>query len=156
MRRNHKIAWPLLIAILVGGPAGAQELFVYPNSGQSPEQQDRDTYECSKWASGQTGFDPSRPPPQASASSQAPGGVGRGAVAGAAGGAVIGAIAGDTGEGAAIGAAAGGLIGGMRRRQHKQQVQAGQQQAMADYNARHASYTRAFAACLEGRNYTVK
>jgi opacity protein-like surface antigen len=31
-----------------------------PNNGQSPKQQATDRYECHSWASGQTGFDPTR------------------------------------------------------------------------------------------------
>jgi len=34
------------------------ELYLYPKSGQSAEQQARDRYECHRWAVGQTGFDP--------------------------------------------------------------------------------------------------
>lgn len=34
------------------------ELMVYPASGQSPQQLDRDRYECHRWAVQQTGFDP--------------------------------------------------------------------------------------------------
>lgn len=37
------------------------ELFAYPRNGQSQEQQSRDRYECHKWASGQSGFDPTQP-----------------------------------------------------------------------------------------------
>jgi hypothetical protein len=40
-----------------GGAAG---LYVYPKNGQSEEQTSTDRYECHKWASGQTGFDPTR------------------------------------------------------------------------------------------------
>ena len=36
-----------------------QELFVYPNSGQTSEQLDQDKYECHLWAVNQSGFDPS-------------------------------------------------------------------------------------------------
>lgn len=39
--------------------ASSVDLFVYPKVGQSPQQQSADRYECHKWASGQTGFDPS-------------------------------------------------------------------------------------------------
>src|SRR3977135_3533586 len=35
-------------------------LFVYPASGQSAEQTERDRYECHVWAVQQTGVDPSR------------------------------------------------------------------------------------------------
>jgi hypothetical protein len=42
------------------GPPG-QDFFIYPKNGQSQEQQSQDRYECHAWASGQTGFDPTRP-----------------------------------------------------------------------------------------------
>ncbi len=37
-----------------------QRVFVYPANGQSPEQTERDRYECHVWAVQQTGVDPSR------------------------------------------------------------------------------------------------
>ena len=39
-------------------PAPAQNMFVYPNRGQSAEQEAKDRYECHRWAVDQTGFDP--------------------------------------------------------------------------------------------------
>jgi hypothetical protein len=36
-------------------------MFIYPQNGQSDEQQATDKYECHKWASSQTGFDPTQP-----------------------------------------------------------------------------------------------
>jgi hypothetical protein len=39
-------------------PAPAQNVFVYPNKGQSAEQMAKDRYECHVWAVNQTGFDP--------------------------------------------------------------------------------------------------
>jgi Family of unknown function (DUF6515) len=44
----------------------SDELFIYPQNGQSAEQQASDKYECHKWANTQTGYDPT----------QAAGGVG--------------------------------------------------------------------------------
>ena len=40
--------------------AGSTDLFMYPKSGQSTEQQERDRYECHRWAADQTGFDPTQ------------------------------------------------------------------------------------------------
>ncbi|MCE6982447.1 glycine zipper family protein, partial [Pseudomonas frederiksbergensis] len=34
------------------------EVIAYPAQGQSPQQLDRDRYECHRWAVQQTGFDP--------------------------------------------------------------------------------------------------
>jgi hypothetical protein len=41
------------------GPPSADNVFIYPKNGQSPDQQGRDRYECHLWAANQTGFDPS-------------------------------------------------------------------------------------------------
>jgi len=155
----------ILLLTLSVGPATvwAQDVFVYPASGQSADQQQRDEYECYNWARQNTGYDPAQPQ---SASAPPPsteepvGGVGRGAVRGGVAGLAVGAIAGDAGKGAAIGAVSGGLIGGIRRhdqvqRQQTQQAQYQQQQS-AELSQRRNDYNRAFAACLEGRGYTVK
>jgi len=40
------------------GSAGSAEVYAYPKSGQSDEQQATDRYECHKWAVAQSGFDP--------------------------------------------------------------------------------------------------
>jgi Glycine zipper len=132
------------------------DLYIYPNRGQSPEQQSRDRYDCHLWAVQQTGFDPTKV--QASAPPPPPpkGGVFRGAARGAAVGAVGGAIAGDAGTGAAVGAATGGLIGGMKQRGQVQQQQQTQANQAAQQQTALAAYNRALNACLSGRGYTVK
>jgi hypothetical protein len=43
-------------------PSGGQ-LFIYPRQGQSQEKQASDRNECHGWAVGQTGYDPTKPPP---------------------------------------------------------------------------------------------
>lgn len=43
-----------------GGQAPPQELMVYPKNGQTQEQTNKDKYECHKWATSQTGFDPTQ------------------------------------------------------------------------------------------------
>lgn len=139
------------------------DFIIYPNKGQSKEQQEKDQFSCYSWAKGQTGFDPmevpraTAPPPQKEAKK---GGVGRGAVGGALLGAGIGAIAGDAGKGAAIGGLSGGAIGGMRRQEQKRQEEHAQQQwaqqQVSQYEQRRNEYNRAYTACLEGRGYTVR
>src|SRR5271156_6495201 len=47
-------------AVAVPAPP-PQRVFVYPANGQSPQQTDRDRYECHVWAVQQTGVDPSLP-----------------------------------------------------------------------------------------------
>jgi hypothetical protein len=42
------------------GSGGSAEIYAYPKSGQSDEQQATDRYECHKWAAAQSGFDPTR------------------------------------------------------------------------------------------------
>lgn len=36
------------------------DVYIYPRNGQSDQQMSNDRYECHSWASGQTGFDPTR------------------------------------------------------------------------------------------------
>jgi hypothetical protein len=144
----------------------AQDLVVYPAQGQSQEQMERDKFECYQWAKQQSGFDPmeqpkaTTPPPQQEAPK---GGVVRGAVGGAAVGAVVGGIAdGKKGarKGAGAGAAGGALVGGMRRQEQRRQQQHQEQQwaeqQAAQYAQQRDAYNRAYAACLEGKGYTVK
>jgi hypothetical protein len=38
-----------------------EDLYIYPQKGQSADQQANDKYECHKWASAQAGFDPTQP-----------------------------------------------------------------------------------------------
>jgi hypothetical protein len=146
----------LWIGLLVRASVIGSELYVYPNKGQSPEQQSRDRYDCHTWAVQQTGVDPTRA--QASTPTPPPpkGGVFKGAARGAAVGAIGGAIAGDAGEGAAIGAATGGVIGGMKQRGQARSQQQAQANQAAKQQSAYAAYDRALSACLSGRGYTVK
>jgi hypothetical protein len=148
----------------LAAPGSAQELFVYPEKGQSADQQQKDEFECYRWAKDRTGFDPmavpttSRPPP---AQETPTGGAGRGAVGGAALGAAVGKITGrGGGKGAAVGAVSGGMIGGMRRSDQTRREQDKQdrwaQEETARYRNERSQYNRAYAACLEGRGYSVK
>jgi hypothetical protein len=38
----------------------SDDVFIYPKNGQNEEQQGKDKYECHKWASDQSGFDPTQ------------------------------------------------------------------------------------------------
>jgi hypothetical protein len=61
-RRGYFAAGMLATLLPVAAAAPqASELYVYPLKKQSSEQQDKDRYECHRWAAQQTGFDPSRP-----------------------------------------------------------------------------------------------
>jgi hypothetical protein len=148
-----------LLAALCGAclsaTAHATELMVFPKAGQSAQQQEQDKFACYSWAKDQSGFDPmaqptaTAPPPQSEAKK---GGIGRGAVRGTA----VGAILGDAGKGAAAGAA----VGGMRRQDQKRReaaaTQQWEQEQQRTYAEKRDRYDRAYAACLEGKNYTVR
>ena len=143
-----------LALLLASGTAWGQS-FIYPQKGQSPQQQAQDTAECQMWATQQTGINPGMPqqmPAQAAAPTSSPL---RGAARGAAVGAVGGAIGGDAGKGAAIGAATGAMMGGMRRRDQMQQQEAQQQQAQQAQAMQMDTFTRAQATCLGAKGYTV-
>ncbi len=153
-----------VMAILVAPSAAplAQDVFAYPNQGQSQEQQQQDQFECFNWSKQQSGFDPmvaptaSTPPPQDQ--STGPGALG-GAAVGAGAGAIGGAIGGNTGKGAAIGAIAGGLFGGMKsNKQNKKNQQSRQdweRQQAAQYQQGRDNYNRAYSACMSARDYTI-
>jgi predicted lipid-binding transport protein (Tim44 family) len=133
----------------------AQQLYVYPAKGQSQQQQTDDEAACYHYGVKQSGFDPMQVPTATSPEPQTKGSAGGGLLKGALLGTAIGAITGDTGEGAAIGAVAGGLFGGMRNRQSREQQQQWANQQAANYAQNRSNYNRAYAACLEGRGYTV-
>lgn len=128
----------------------------YPAKGQSQQKQQQDDGACYSWSKSQTGVDPAAvanaPPPP---SGPAVGGGERlqGAARGAAGGAVIGAITGDAGKGAAIGATTGTVVGGSRARQNRRAAAASNQ---AQSQGAMDTFNRAYAACMEGRGYTIK
>ena len=150
-------------ALVWSGVALGQGVIIYPDRGQSPQQQQQDQGQCHAWAVQQSGFDPSRqqmamapPPPSNAPQGQMLRGAGRGAALGAVGG----AIGGDAGKGAAIGAATGALFGAMRRRDDQAAQQQQYNQAMAQQQAAMAqgssTYDRALGACMAGRGYTVR
>jgi len=145
--------------------AFCQEPVIFPAKGQTPEQMEKDKYDCYTWAKKETGFDPMQAQPTAQAPAAQPQGPQgervRGAARGAALGAVVGGIANDdAGKGAAAGAAAGTMVGGMKVRQNRRnQAQAQQQQAQQQNVAidqKRSTYNRAYSACMEGKGYTVK
>ncbi len=151
-------------------PEQVTEVIAYPSQGQTPEQLDRDRYECHSWAVKQTGFDPSVPgtPPHQRVVVQGPPPPppGSGVTVGAITGAVLGAIiAGprDAGAGAAIGAIAGGGLGAASEAQQREAARDAEDRAIERANARPpgqeqraGAYRRALTACLEGRGYSVK
>ena len=133
--------------------AGPLNMYVFPAQGQDKETQDQDEYACYKWAVEQSGIDPINPPDVQADPNAGTGAVLGTSARGAAAGAAVGAITGSAGQGAAIGATLG-AFGGMRRRRA---AEAGaEQQAAQQEAAMMNSFKKAFAACLEGKGYTVK
>jgi Glycine zipper 2TM domain len=148
------------------------DVYAYPLHGQPPEQQDRDHYECSQWATQQTGFDPSAPgvPPHQRihvVSAGPPPGTNTaiGAVAGAILGAAI-APRWQAAPAALAGAVVGGAIGSTADASNAQanmaNAQQAQVQAVQDRRAaalqeqKAANYRRAIGACLDARGYSVR
>ena len=146
------------------------DVYAYPQNNQSPDQQERDRYECNSWAVQQSGFDPSGPnvPPhdryRVVAVGPAPG---SGTAVGAITGGILGAlIAGprNAGAGLVVGAVAGGVVGTAAEQQQRADADARAQeindarsaQQMAVIDAKASNYRRALGACLEGRGYSVK
>jgi hypothetical protein len=151
---------PRTVAVAAPPP---QRVFVYPSNGQSPEQTDRDRYECHLWAVQETGVDPSRAGanPYERVVVQPANPPGSGTAAGAIGGAILGAlIAGprDAGAGLIIGGATGAIVGSAADANAQQQARMTQEQLnqrAAEGRAHADSYRRALSACLQGRGYTV-
>ena len=113
---------------------------VYPQYRQTANAQERDSADCSAWATDQTGYRPSDTLQGAGI------GAAIGALGGAAAGAAIGAATGGgsgAATGAAVGAAAGGIGGAVTGGALK-------------YSRDHNGYNQAYAACMEARGYTVR
>ncbi len=132
-------------------------VFVYPKANQDQAQQGRDENECYNSAKQQSGIDPAAPAPPPQDPKQAKAGGAKGAAKGAAGGAVIGAIAGDAGTGAAIGATAGAVRGRRQQKKANQQAaQQAQQKSQAQQQQTLDTFRKAFSACMDARQYSVK
>jgi hypothetical protein len=148
----------LIFAALLGlVPAAAGAQSAQPAYGAQPAQgqpavgQASNQMTCQAWATQQTGYDPSRPPPpQATATPQATGSRARGAAAGAM---IGGASAGEAGTGAAAGAVAGGVANRSRARQSaRAQNNATAQQQQAGQ----AAYNQALSTCLASKGSAPK
>ena len=166
MKNLTNVYFLLISAIVMSNQAVAQsniagplDMYVFPAQGQDKDKQEFDEFQCYKWAKEQTGIDPINPPEiQPEAQKTGPdGSVIGGAAGGAAAGAAVGAIAGDTGKGAAIGATLGAFRGlGNKARRDAYNQQKAEKQADDQEKAMINSFKKAFAACMEGKGYTVK
>jgi uncharacterized protein YcfJ len=140
-------------------------VYAYPLHGQPPEQQDRDHYECSTWATQQTGFDPSAPGvaphDRVQVVSAAPP-PGTNTAIGAVAGAIIGAAIAprwQAAPAALAGAVVGGAIGSSAdaaNAQATRTVVVQDRRAAAAEEQQALSYRRAISACLDARGYSVK
>ena len=149
------------VSVIFSGSALAQEPIIFPATGQSQEQMEKDKYSCYQWAKNETGFDPmkvptaSSPPPEKQARR---GSAAKGAAVGAGAGALI-KSGGSRSKGAAYGALAGGLLGAAsgssQRRKDEQARRQWEQEQASQYARQRNTYNRAYSACLQGRGYTV-
>jgi len=143
-------------------------IYAYPQQGQTPAQQDRDRYECSNWATQQTGFNPSAPnvPPHERVQVVSGTPPGAGVAVGAVTGGIIGAAVSNprnAGVGLLLGALVGGAVGAGAEASANANAQAqanavanSQTSAQAAQIERKASdYRRALSACMEGRGYSI-
>jgi len=137
----------------------ADELMIFPNADQTAEKQEEDKFACYSWAKGETGFDPMAPPTTTEAPPQQEaqkGGMARGAVRGAAVGQLVGGDSDSTWSGAAAGAAVGGMRRNDQKRKEQQAQEQWEQEQVQIYTENRNRYNRAYAACLEGKDYTVR
>ena len=149
-------------------PLPSTTIYFYPTKGQTKEQQERDRYECYRWAVKQTGFDPGQaqlaPHQRIEVTPAAP--PGSDTAAGAVTGAVVGSMLSsrhDQGFGMVFGALYGAMVGAasdQARQEEAAQVQraydAKDAQRYARLEKQSRDYQRAMTACLEGRGYTVR
>jgi len=136
-------------------------VMVYPAQGQSPEQLERDRYDCHVWAVQQSGYDPSRPGASTGervvVQPAAP--PGANTAVGAIAGAIIGSVLvgpREAGFGALAGGLTGAAIGASTDVQAQAQANAEQRAYDRGYSASAAAssnYVRAISACLEARGY---
>ena len=149
----------VLCGLCIAATGMADELMIFPNADQTPEKQEEDKFACYGWAKGETGFDPMAPPTTTEAPPQTQakqGGMARGAVRGAAVGQLIGGDSSSTKSGAAAGAAIGGMRRNDQKRKEQQEQEQWEQEQVRIYTENRNRYNRAYAACLEGKDYTVR
>jgi hypothetical protein len=153
--------------------AASMNVYVFPTTGQTAQQQSTDEASCYDWAVQNTGSDPFALQKQSEQQQQqadqaqqqiAQSGKGAGAVGavgGAAAGALIGEIAGhDAGAAAGWGALAGAVIARRRTAHAKaeasQEVEQQNQQAQQATAEQIENFKKAFSVCLEAKEYMVK
>lgn len=154
----------------VHAPSGPQDLpmYFYPERNQAEAQQDRDRFECYRWAVRETGVDPGMTTvrqPMMELQPIQPLRDGTPVLQGATQGALLGALVSSprqSGANAVIGAIFGAVLGAAAqesRAQYIERAQSRQQQAVAAANAASRvptdNFRRAMSACMAGRGYRV-
>jgi hypothetical protein len=153
-------------------PVAAAPVYFYPQRGQTEALQERDRYECYRWAVQQTGSDPGMTPVRSDEVAYAPRAPlppradGADVVAGAVTGAAIGAIGssprnagGNAVIGAIFGAAIGAAAGEARNRaidDAERRQEAAQERRRAVASVPQDNFRRAMGACMQGRGYQVQ
>ena len=139
-------------------PVASQPMYFYPELSQDDSRQDRDRYECYRWAVRETGVDPGMtpvrevPPPRAAVRD------GSEVVAGAATGAVVGSVIASRGhgaEGAIIGAIFGTLLGAAAQESRAQAAEQAHARRQAYAQVPMDNFRRAMGACMSGRGYRI-
>jgi hypothetical protein len=150
-------------------PPSPPPMYFYPERQQSNEAQDRDRFECYRWASRESGVDPGmtpvrKDPQQRVVSTQADPRDGAPIVVGAMTGAALGAMSSPhhPGDNAVIGAIFGAALGAIAQESRAQAIEQSQaRRQQADQAAAQASaapfdnFRRAMSACMSGRGYRV-
>ena len=144
-------------------PVAMEPMYFYPEREQGAERQDRDRYECYRWAVRETNFDPGMRPVQRT---PAPPPVARdpgAAVAGGVTGAVVGAAVSsprNVGTGLVLGAIFGSMVGAAAEESRAEAVEQARDARRAEWDARQqvplSNFRRAMSACMGGRGYAVR
>ncbi len=143
-------------------------MYFYPERQQSEATQDRDRFECYRWAVKQTGVDPGmtatrqESPPPVGTVRRDEGAVVAGAVTGAAVGAVMSGPR-RGGEGMVLGAIFGAVMGAAAEDSRARHAERVQEARRRDWQARQQArqiptddFRRAMSACMSGRGYAVR
>jgi len=164
---------PMAVGPLAVAPVDVAPQYFYPQRSQPEGLQDRDRYECYRWAVAQTGSDPGMTTVRADNAGVAQRGVYLPPRAGAGevvGGALTGALLGaavssprQAGPNAVIGAIFGAAIGAASGEARNRAIDEAQQreerrQELAAQRARVPvdNFRRAMSACMHGRGYQVE
>ncbi|MBA4175116.1 MAG: glycine zipper family protein [Leptothrix sp. (in: Bacteria)] len=150
-------------------PVAVAPLYFYPLQHQPEAVQDRDRYECYRWAARETGFDPGMTALRSQGSevvrgrTYTPAGPnGADVVAGAATGAILGAAVSSprhAGANAVIGAIFGAALGAAAsesRNRAYEDAYARQAEQAERARAPMNNFRRAMSACMQGRGYQVE